>query len=142
MDELVFISYTRNDSDLATKLTQGLEKKGISVWLDINAMQEDSKLENGIENGLKRSTSMIVLLSESSYSSSYVRNEIEYALLNNKLQNKVLPVFITENNKIDFDKLPWILRKIQYLQIDRNEKHESSVNAIIKKYLALVKGRQ
>jgi hypothetical protein len=141
MKELVYISYTRNDSELAKYLANVLQSSEIDAWLDIKDVQSGKRIEQEIMRGLDKSTSMIVLLNESSFSSVYVRDELEYALLNNKLQNKILPVFIKERNSIDYDKLPWILRKLKFIVI--NNKDNKSVNAdIIKKeFFRLIRGR-
>lgn len=141
MKEIVYISYTRNDSELAKYLANVLENNDIDVWLDVKDIQSGKKIEEEIVRGLNRSTSMIVLLGETSFSSTYVRDEIEYALLNNKLQNKVLPVFIKERDRIDYDKLPWILRKLKFLVIDSKDNKKTNVNLIKKEYFRMIRGR-
>lgn len=141
MKEIVYISYTRNDSDLAKYLATILENNNIDVWLDVKDIRGGNNIEEEIVKGLNKSTSMIVLLSESSFSSNYVRDEIEYALLNNKLQNRILPVFIKEKNKIDYSKLPWILRKINFLVIDSKNNQNKNVNLIKEEYFRMIRGR-
>jgi hypothetical protein len=141
MKEIVYISYTRNDSELAKYLANALENNDIDVWLDVKDIQSGKKIEEEIVRGLNRSTSMIVLLGETSFSSTYVRDEIEYALLNNKLQNKVLPVFIKDRDQIDYDKLPWILRKLKFLVIDSKDNKNTNVNLIKKEYFRMIRGR-
>jgi hypothetical protein len=141
MKEIVYISYTRNDSELAKYLANVLENNDIDVWLDVKDIQGGKNIEEEIAKGLNKSTSMIVLLGESSFSSTYVRNEIQYALLNNKLQNRILPVFIKDRDSLDYDKLPWILRKLNFLIIDSKKNQNTNVELIKKEYFRMIRGR-
>lgn len=141
MNELVYISYTRNDSELAKFLANVLENSNIDAWLDIKDIQGGQKTEQEIMRGLDKSTSMIVLLSETSFSSAYVRGELEYALLNNKLQNRILPVFIKERNNIDYDKLPWILRKLQFIVINRKDDKRANAEIIKEEFFRMIRER-
>jgi hypothetical protein len=141
MKELVYISYTRNDSELAKYLANVLQSNEIEAWLDIKDIQSGKRVEAEIMRGLDKSTSMIVLLNESSFSSAYVRDELEYALLNNKLQNKILPVFIQERDSIDYDKLPWILRKLKFIVIHNKDTTSANADVIKREFFRLIRGR-
>lgn len=140
MKELVYISYTRNDSELAKYLANALESNEIEAWLDIKNIQSGKRVDQEIMRGLDKSTSMIVLLNESSFSSAYVRDELEYALLNNKLQNKILPVFIQERSSIDYDKLPWILRKLKFIVINNKDNKSANADMIKREFFRLIRG--
>lgn len=139
MNEIVFISYARNDAELAIYLSSALEINNINTWLDIKEIQGGQNIEKEIKKGLDKSTSMIVLLRETSFSSNYIRNEIEYALLNNKLQNRILPVFIKEKENINYSKLPWFLKKLNFVVIDEKKNQKSNVNHITKEYFRMIK---
>lgn len=141
MKELVYISYTRNDSELAKYLANVLQTSDIDTWLDIEEIQAGRSIEQAITRGLDKSTAMVILLNETSFSSAYVREELEYAFLNNKLQNKILPVFIKERNEIDFDKLPWFLRKLNFLIINNKDSKGISADKIKRELFRMIRGR-
>lgn len=139
MKDIVYLSYTRNDSEFASLLANTMLQKHFDVWFDIKNINIGDNINEIIKYGLTKCTAMILLLSESSYSSQYVRNEIEYVLINNKLQKKILPVFISKEKKeIDFNKLPWILRQIQFLVLDGCDDKNVNIEKIIKAYTMLI----
>jgi TIR domain len=89
MHEL-FISYSRHDSDAANALADMLSKAGLSVWLDRKAIQEGDAFDTQIEEAIAQTCVVIVIWSEHSVKSHWVRAEAAYALGKRKL----LPISI------------------------------------------------
>ncbi len=87
----IFISYKREDRNRAKPLAETLEKTGWSVWWDPQ-LRSGEHFDDVIERELKSAKCVIVLWSDQSVSSQYVRDEAAYAL---KL-NKLIPVAIDE----------------------------------------------
>src|SRR5947207_8513955 len=81
MHEL-FISYCRHDSDAANALADTLSKAGLSVWLDRKAIQEGAAFDTQIEEAIAQTRVVIVIWSEHSIKSHWVRAEAAYALGN------------------------------------------------------------
>src|SRR5215813_12594833 len=104
MHEL-FISYCRHDSDAANALADTLSKAGLSVWLDRRAIQEGDAFDTQIEEAIAQTRVVIVLWSENSIKSHWVRAEAAYALAKHKL----LPI------KIDQSQPPLQFMQIQTL---------------------------
>lgn len=75
----IFLSYASEDRERAKKLTSSLEARGWSVWWDrkIVAGQTFDKV---IEHHLETAKSVVVLWSNSSVSSEWVKNEAAVAL--------------------------------------------------------------
>ena len=92
MHEL-FISYCRHDSDAANALADTLSKAGLSVWLDRNAIQEGDAFDTQIEEAIAQTSVVIVIWSEHSVKSHWVRAEAAYALGKRKL----LPISIDQS---------------------------------------------
>jgi hypothetical protein len=92
MHEL-FISYCRHDLDTAHALADTLSKAGLSVWLDRNAIQEGAAFDTQIEEAIAQSRVVIVIWSEHSVRSHWVRAEAAYALGKHKL----LPISIDQS---------------------------------------------
>ena len=133
----VFISHARNDYELAYYLAEELRKRGFRVWHDIES-KPGEEWTSQIESALKDSDSMIAILNQNSYSSSYVRNELEYALFNEDYKNRLLPVFIGSEDEANFVRLPWVLTKLEYLRLPESESLESLANEIIEQFISLL----
>jgi formylglycine-generating enzyme required for sulfatase activity len=80
----IFISYTRKDQPAARKLADALERKGWSVWWDPK-LRVGEHFDDVIEQALMESRCVIVLWSERSVQSRYVKDEAVFALQRNKL---------------------------------------------------------
>jgi hypothetical protein len=70
----VFLSYAREDRERARVLAQALESRGWSVWWDRKLVAGDT-FDETIERQLTTANSVVVLWSEHSISSEWVRNE-------------------------------------------------------------------
>src|SRR4029077_8156836 len=92
MHEL-FISYCRHDSDAANALAETLSNAGLSVWLDRKAIQEGAAFDTQIEEAIAQTRAVIVIWSEHSVKSHWVRAEAAYALGTRKL----LPISIDQS---------------------------------------------
>lgn len=75
----VFISYAREDRDLAARLAAALEARGHSVWWD-RYIQVGHTFDEVIERELDGARCVIVLWSAASIASEWVRNEAAHAL--------------------------------------------------------------
>jgi formylglycine-generating enzyme required for sulfatase activity len=87
----IFISYKREERDKARQLADALEKQGWSIWWDPK-LRAGEYFDDVIEQALDEAGCVIVLWSQSSVKSRYVRDESAYALDCNKL----VPVEIEE----------------------------------------------
>jgi formylglycine-generating enzyme required for sulfatase activity len=92
----IFISYKREEQPVARKLANALESEGWSVWWDPKLRAGDD-FDEVIEKVLDESRCVIVLWSEMSLESKYVRAEAAEALE----QEKLVPVAI-ENISLPF----------------------------------------
>jgi len=88
----LFISYCRHDLDDANALADTLSKAGLSVWLDRKAIQEGDAFDTQIEQAIAQTRVVIVIWSEHSVKSHWVRAEAAYALGKRKL----LPISIDQ----------------------------------------------
>jgi hypothetical protein len=140
MKEIVFISYTRSDSNFAQVLYEKLVQKNIEVWFDKNDINPGKDWNNEINKALNNCTSMIILLNENSYSSNYIRNEIDHAINSKKMMHRILPVFFSMNNRIEFEKLPWILKHFKVLVLDDEDEINKNIRKVINEFEKMIKG--
>ena len=86
----IFISYSRRDISTVRALTTALSQRGLSVWVDRSDIQEGDAYDTQIEEAIAQTSVVIVLWSENSIRSHWVRAEAAYALAKHKL----LPITI------------------------------------------------
>src|SRR5689334_9845247 len=89
----IFISYSRHDSTTANALADTLTKTGYSVWLDRDAIREGDAFDTQIEDAIAQTRVVIVIWSQKSVRSHWVRAEAAYALGKQKL----LPILIDQS---------------------------------------------
>ena len=70
----VFLSYDRDDSDKARPIALALEKAGHSVWWDLH-VRGGAQFSKVIEEALKAADAVVVLWSQNSVESAWVRDE-------------------------------------------------------------------
>ena len=85
----VFISYSRNDSELVKSIYEWLENNGCNCWLDVDGMFSGVSFKEVIVNAIKRSKVMLFMSSEHSNKSRNVVSEVSIATKNDK---KIIPV--------------------------------------------------
>ena len=104
----IFLSYSRRDSSTVQTLTAALAEKGLSVWIDRSGIEEGDAYDTQIEDAIAQTRVVIVVWSQHSVKSHWVRAEAAYALSNHKL----LPIAIDKTGPplqfhhiqtIDFD---------------------------------------
>jgi TIR domain/Trypsin-like peptidase domain len=80
----IFISYARQDQMLAEELAQFLQSLGFPVWWDIELLGSDD-FNDVIQAQLSKARAVIVIWSETSVKSTFVRDEARFALQHGKL---------------------------------------------------------
>lgn len=80
----VFISYSRSDNDWAEALAGILQRRGLTVWWDVELMPAEQFRER-IETELNGAYSVVVLWSKYSRNSNWVSDEADVGLKSNKL---------------------------------------------------------
>jgi hypothetical protein len=100
-----FISYSRQDTDVARSLVKELQEKSILGWRDSADIAGGEAVSSAVRDALKRSSVVIVLLSNSALHSEWVQFEIGAA---EALDKKIIPVILSGD--VSEEQLPDILR--------------------------------
>ena len=74
----VFISYAREDADIAGRFAEAFQAAGLSVWWD-DALRSGEAFDESIERALREAGAVVVLWSASSVASRWVRAEATQA---------------------------------------------------------------
>jgi hypothetical protein len=134
----VFLSYARRDQELAEEIGKVLTKKGLTFWHD-RQIEVGADWQKEISRALETSDSMIAILNPHSFSSSWVRNELEHALFNEKYKNRLLPVLIGGKERDVFARLPWILTRMQFLRLPERQSARASARKVADAFIALLR---
>jgi hypothetical protein len=89
----VFVSYASPDRETALKITAFLESQGITCWVAPRDVPPGMEYGAAIIQGIETSRALVLVLSEHSNDSQFVRKEVERAVSKVK---PVLPVRIRE----------------------------------------------
>lgn len=133
----VFISHTASDKDIAIAVATELQNHGVSVWSDERNLLPGQNWAESTESVMESSDAIIAILSKHSFSSSWVRSELEQALFNEKFKGKFLPVMIGSESE-DLSRLPWVLSKINHLRLSTNESRSALSKKIVRAFLNLL----
>src|SRR5258706_11711853 len=108
-----FISYSHADRAIAERVAEGLRTGGIEAWLDkYEIIPGDSLIKKIFEEGLAGADVFVVILTESSIKSNWVRQELDVALIR-RIEGitRVIPLKVGNVN------IPDPLRTLQWIDM-------------------------
>jgi CheY-like chemotaxis protein len=79
MNEYVFISYQREDSDFAEILTNRIQMAGFQTWIDSNKLRAGEDWRAEIDQAVKSAFALIVIMTPEAKASEYVTYEWSFA---------------------------------------------------------------
>lgn len=120
----VFVSYSRNNIDIITKLIQDLQAVGIETWHDQTLTGGQRWWDNILAN-IRNSDIFIFALSPESWDSEACKSELSYVT---QLGKPILPVLVSEGININLLSPP--LNEIQVTDFKRGDK--DAVFALVK----------
>ena len=71
----IFISHSHTDNKFAEQLAEDIEDSGIKCWLDLWEIEVGASIRQKVEDGIKAADWLIILLSEASVQSKWVKQE-------------------------------------------------------------------
>ncbi|MEO8609692.1 MAG: toll/interleukin-1 receptor domain-containing protein [Chloroflexota bacterium] len=92
MQHHIFLSYSRQDTDIMRRVRDDLRKAGLSVWTDEGIEPGSPSWEQTIQNAVEQSVCLIVLLSPSAKNSTWIRREVGYA--EDTAKKAIFPVLV------------------------------------------------
>ena len=121
----LFLSHSFQDKDRVRPLAQRLMNQGIDVWLDEWEMGLGDSLVQKIEQGLQESGFFLIVISQNSIASKWVREELSSAVVS-RIQEKmtIIPV------RLDQTPLPQLINHLYYVQL---EPVDNAVREIVRK---------
>lgn len=126
----VFLSYAKPDEELARRIGDGLSQAGLTVWDYRREVLPGDLWSEKVTQALRGSDAMVVLLTPDAVHSEQVRWEIEYALGSQAFKNRLIPVIVGSPDKIQRDSVPWILWKLQTINLPEHGNQSRAIQQI------------
>jgi hypothetical protein len=108
-DPKVFISYSHEDAEWASKFAEALREHGIDVWLDTWRVHAGESLRDAVETGLRNSDAIVAILSSSNARRPSVLFEVGVALGTGKRLIPIVP------EDLERSAIPFEIRSRRYL---------------------------
>lgn len=124
MDEKVFISYSRKDTDWADRIKATLESNGVSCWMDRAGIKAGERYTKEIINAIKRCDVFLLVLSPNAEQSEWVPKELGKAIQYHKY---IIPVKITDFEVEEFELQ---LENIQIFELDSLSEIQNQINLV------------
>jgi formylglycine-generating enzyme required for sulfatase activity len=86
----IFVSYSRKDLTFIERLAADLKKYQFKVWYDLSNLEGGSRWYKAIEQAIKDSQYVMVLLSPDAIASEWVNDEVAFARTHKK---KIIPLY-------------------------------------------------
>ena len=126
----VFISYSHSDWPLAARVSEALRKAGLQVWdQEVNVLPGDNWAAQ-VGRALEESDAMVVLLTPNSISSPHVKADMAYALGSKNYKNRLVPVAVGGRERLPESQIPWIVKKLQWVDLPNPEIGDPEVSPI------------
>lgn len=122
----IFISHNINDKNIARKLADDLNSKGIKVWIDEAEIKLGDSLIRKIREGIDIVDYLLVLLSKHSIDSEWVTKEVDIAM-NQEIEGKTVKVLPVLLDDID---LPGFLKGKMYGDLRTMDQYDTLLSQI------------
>ena len=116
----VFISHAQSDSDFACQVASDLVQQGVTVWALDNTLEPGEDLVRGVEEGIRMSRNLLVVLSRKSGKSDWLRAETALAL--SHPGKRVVPIFAEKGAEI-----PFLLRFTRGVDLSDSSRYARSI---------------
>jgi hypothetical protein len=128
----LFISYSSKDRAFVERLADALRRRGLKLWYDQWEMRPGDRLRDRINSGIASSRYFLVALTPSSVAASWVRTELDAAMIRELERQRVIVIPIVFGD-LDRTALPPDLKGKHYVDF----RDEASFDANVERIVAL-----
>lgn len=121
----VFLSYSLKDRVWVSAFADSLRNSGVEAWFDVSSLAPGERWQERIQEALRASKFLIVILSSHNLDSPWTFFELGAAVADGK---KIIPV-ATED--LQLERVPSLLRQFQFLKEASPEEAGKQVAAVI-----------
>jgi hypothetical protein len=113
----VFLSHSDKNRDFATKIANKLRRHGIPVWYSRTHIVGAQEWHDEIGAALKRCNWFVIVLSPQAVSSTWVKNELLFALNHHRYRKRIVPLLY---KTCKYERLSWILPSFQIIDFRKS----------------------
>lgn len=106
----VFLSHSSRDRQFATEVAEVMRRHGIPVWYSRTNIVGAQQWHHEIGEALRRCNWFVIILSPSALRSTWVENELLFALNNRRYRRKIVPLLY---KSCKYERLSWTLSSFQ-----------------------------
>lgn len=123
----IFLCHSHSDKPFVRKLASDLESDGFKVWVAEAEIRAGESLIKKITEGLKSVDLILAILSENSINSSWVKQELQFAILRQIEEKKalIIPILIHEVEP------PYFLLGKKHIKFIQDGNYLQSLNDLI-----------
>lgn len=98
-----FISYSTQDQDFADRLHSDLQNKGVRLWFAPHDIQGGKKVHEQIDEAIRLYDRLLLILSENSMKSTWVKTEIDHAVYKERNEGRrvLFPITIVPFGEVE-----------------------------------------
>jgi hypothetical protein len=122
----LFISYSREDEDMMKRISDDLRAEGLVCWTDEGIKPGSPSWKIDIENAIRASDALVVLLSPTAAQSRWVRAEIDFA---EALDKPMYPVLLSGD---ETNAVPFGFTTYQWVDMRQQNAYDSGIELLLK----------
>jgi hypothetical protein len=132
-----FISHSTNDKEFANRLHADLRKEGVRCWFASENMKIGDEIRTAIDKAIRTRDKILLVLSENSINSEWVKDEVEAGYEEEKLRNQTVLFPIRTDHFVMVTEQAWAakLRRQRNIGDFTNWKDHDSYQQAFKKLL-------
>ena len=113
----IYLSHAWKDNTLAMHLARSLRAQGFVVWDSEEMIAMGDNWAKKMAKALDQAEFMVFLFTPGALESDRVRADFNYAIGNQKLEQRVFSVYVGPRSKVQ-EHVPWILLKLPHRQME------------------------
>ena len=106
----IFISYSYKDEIWVSDFVSSLKESGVETWFDIHELTPGDRWEEKLQQALRESSIIVVIISENSFKSPWTFFELGAAIADKK---QIIPVLVGD---VESKHIPLFLRQFHFLR--------------------------
>ena len=108
----IFLSHSDRDRTFVARLAETLRRHGLPVWYSGTDIVGAQQWHDEIGSALRRCDWFVLVLSPSAVNSTWVKRELIFALQQNRLDDRIVPLLF---ESCDYTTLSWTLPSLQII---------------------------
>jgi len=121
----IFLSYSRQNSDFVTRLSDALAAHGKDVWLDLHTIADGEVFPDAIRRAIEESEAFVFVISPASLSSAYCGHEVDHAA---SLGKRIVPLIY---EVVPDDEIPTAIAERNWIPFVDEREFERSVDRLV-----------